>query len=253
MQLVFDFPVYPRYSFDNFVVCGGNEVAYRFARMLSDGDKHNLLYIYGPHGSGKTHLLAALGKKLACRATDAGNRPERGIPHISFRDADQIYRGDFRAEQASRLGERLADAPALLIDDLHMIPDNGNIRVELWQVFNDFFASGRKIVITGLHPPRELPALDDHLVSRLLWGLVAGMDVSDDDSRRLIMKKLAEDRQMFLPADVIDFLLLHTDRDIPYLIEAFETIGRFALVTKRKISVRLAREALFRGPGGVRG
>jgi chromosomal replication initiator protein len=253
MQMVFDFPVHPRYGFDNFVVCGGNEVAYRFARMLSDGDTHNLLYIYGPHGSGKTHLLAALGKKLAHGADDAGNEQERAIPYISFRDIDQIYRGDFRAEQPSRLGERLADAPALLIDDLHLIPDNSTIRIELWQVFNDFFAAGRKIAITGLHPPRELPTLDDHLVSRLLWGLVAGMDVSDDDSRRLIMKKLAADRQMFLPADVIDYLLLHTSRDIPSLIEALETIGRFALAVKRKISVRLAREALLPGPGGMPG
>ena len=244
MQMVFDFPVTPRFSFDNFVVCRGNETAYRFARILSGGNTHNLLYIFGPSGSGKTHLLAALGDSLARNARYAA---ETGIPYISFRDAEQIYRGDFKAEQVSRLGERLVDAPALLIDDLHLIPDNVNVRVELWQIFNEFFQSGKKIAITGLYPPRELPNLDDHLVSRLLWGLAAGMDISDDDSRRLIVKKLAEDRQIILAADIIDFLLLRARRDIPALTEILDRMNRYALATGRKISLRLAREILEGG------
>jgi chromosomal replication initiator protein len=246
MQLVFDFPVNPRYGFDNFVVCGGNETAYRFARMLAEGDSRNLLYVFGPPGSGKTHLLAALGNSLQPRGDDAGGVSAAALPYIACGDIDQLYRGEYLAEQASRLGERFSQAPALLIDDLHLLPDNANLRVELWQLFNDFFDSGRKIAISGNVPPRELPALDGHLVSRLLWGLVAEMDVADDNSRRLIMKKLAEDRQIKLSADVIDYVLLQTRRDIPSLAEALDTISRHALATGRKISLRLAREGLER-------
>jgi chromosomal replication initiator protein len=245
MQLVFDFPVHPKYSFENFVVCCGNEIAYRFALMLADDKTHKLLYIYGPPGSGKTHLLAALGKSLAVR-NESVNPSQSLIPYISFSDIDQFYGGEYLAEQTSRLGERFKDSPALLIDDLHLIPDNSYLRVELWQIFNDFFDSGRIIAVTGLLPPRELPTLDDHLISRLLWGLVARMDISDDDSRRLIMKKLAEDRQITLSANVIDYLLLHTSRDIPSLTETLETLSRHALSTGRKISLRLAREVLER-------
>ncbi len=238
MQMVFDFPVHPRYSFDNFVICSGNELAYRFAKMLGTDGTRNLLYIYGPPGSGKTHLLAALGKNLMA------DRNKGPLPYISFREIDQLYRGEYLAEQSSRLAERFQNAPALLIDDLHLIPDNVNIRVELWQIFNDFFDAGRIIAVTGLHHPRELPTLDDHLISRLLWGLVARVDVSDDDSRRLIMKKLAEDRHVVLSADIIDYLLLHTRRDIPSLTETLESLSRHALATGRKISSRLAREVL---------
>jgi chromosomal replication initiator protein len=238
VQMVFDFPVHPRYSFDNFVVCSGNELAYRFAKMLGTDETRNLLYIYGPPGSGKTHLLAALGKSLMA------GRDKGPLHYISFREIDQLYGGEYLAEQSSRLAERFQNAPALLIDDLHLIPDNVNIRVELWQIFNDFFDSGRKIAVTGLNHPRELPTLDDHLISRLLWGLVARVDVSDDDSRRLIMKKLAEDRQIVLSADIIDYLLLHTRRDIPSLTETLESLSRHALATGRKISPRLAREVL---------
>ena len=236
--MVFDFPVHPRYDFDNFVVCSGNETAYRFAKMLGTDETRNLLYIYGPPGSGKTHLLAALGKSLMA------DRHKGPLPYISFREIDQLYGGEYLAEQSSRLAGRFQNAPALLIDDLHLIPDNVNIRVELWQIFNDFFDSGRIIAVTGLHHPRELPTLDDHLISRLLWGLVARVDVSDDDSRRLIMKKLAEDRQVVLSAAIIDYLLLHTRRDIPSLTETLESLSRYALATGRKISLRLAREVL---------
>jgi chromosomal replication initiator protein len=239
MQSVFNFPVHPRYSFDNFVVCGGNETAFRFAQRLIDpSGGENLLYLHGPSGSGKTHLLMAIGAMLAARNSCAA------IPCISCGEIDGIYRGDYPAEGIALLAEQLRDAPALLLDDMHLIPDQGSIRRELWQIFNDFFQTGRPIAITGLLPPRELPHIDEHLVSRLLWGLVARVDISDDDSRRLILKKLASDRQVFLPADVIDHLLLHVRRDIPSLIQALETIRLFALATKRKLTVRLAKEAL---------
>ena len=163
-----------------------------------------------------------------------------------MKNIDEIYAGSYPTEEVSQLAERLRDAPALLVDDIHLIPDQASVRVELWQLFNDFFQAGRPIAITGLFSPRELPHLDDHLVSRLLWGLVANLDISDDDSRRMIMKKLAEDRQILLPSEVVDYLLLHVRRDIPSLIAAFESVRLFALATRRKLSVRLAREALGR-------
>jgi chromosomal replication initiator protein len=146
----------------------------------------------------------------------------------------------------SRLGERFQEAPALLMDDIHLIPDNESLRVEVWQLFNDFYGAGKKIMVTGLFPPKELPNLDDHLISRLLWGLVARVDITDDDSRGMILSKLAEDLQVLLPDDVAEYLLTVVRRDVPSLRAALERINRHALAEGRKISVRLAREALGR-------
>jgi chromosomal replication initiator protein len=240
MQLVFDFPATTHYSFDNFVVCDGNRPAYVFARKLAEGDgTENLLYLYGPPGSGKTHLLESVGRALSC----SGALP---APYISFRTIDELYRGDYSPERVSRLGERFQDAAALLMDDIHLIPDNESLRIEVWQLFNDFYQTGRKIMITGLFPPKELPSLDDHLISRLLWGLVARMDITDDDSRRMILAKLAEDRQVLLPAEVADYLLRIVRRDVPSLRDALERISRFSLAEGRKITLKLAREAVGR-------
>ena len=81
-------------------------------------------------------------------------------------------------------------------------------------------------------------------MSRLLWGLVARVDVSDDDSRRMIMQKLATDRQVILPEDVTEFLLRHLPRDIPTLIKSLDLIVKHSLATGRKVSPKLAAEAL---------
>jgi len=97
--------------------------------------------------------------------------------------------------------------------------------------------------MAGRYAPRELPFLDDHLVSRLLWGLVARVDVSDDHSRQMILKKIAGDRQVRIPDDVVNFILMTTSREVGDLISAFESVYRLSMVLKRRITLPLAREA----------
>jgi chromosomal replication initiator protein len=235
MQLIFDFPVKASYTFANFVTCRGNEVAITFAKRVMNPDSgENLLVLHGPEGSGKTHLLTAVSNGMAARDTVT-------VPVLPVQDLTPA--------EMERIGRESSNLPLLLLDDLHLLRDDDRARVALWQLFNDFYSSGRKIIVTATAPPKEIPALDSHLVSRLLWGLVARMDISDDDSRRMIMAKLAADRQIALPAEVIDYLLLHVQRDIPALTLALEQIKRLSFATQRKISLKLAREALTRGTG----
>jgi len=235
MQQFFEFPVTSIYTFEGFVVCDGNAGALQFARRIADpDDSENLLYIHGPAGSGKTHLLKAIGRVMG----DSGSQT---VPYLSFRDPFGI----------DDLSGRFAQAQALIVDDLHLIPDDSAVRVALWQVFNDFHSSGRKIALAGLYAPRELPHLDDHLVSRLLWGLVARVDVSDDHSRQMILKKIAGDRQVRIPDDVVDFILMTTSREVGDLIAAFEDLFRLSMALKRRITLPLAREARERRPSGM--
>lgn len=225
MQQFFDFPITPTFSFDSFVVCDGNSAALQFARRIADpADSENLLYLHGPSGSGKTHLLKAIGQVL--------NR-DTAVPYLSCREA-------FTMED---LVARFAGAPLLLVDDLHLLPDDAGLRVGLWQIFNDFYGAGRKVALAGLYPPRELPNLDDHLVSRLLWGLVARVDASDDHSRRMILKKITEDRQVRVPDEVVDYILITTSREVGDLIACFDALYRLSMAEKRRITLPLARES----------
>jgi chromosomal replication initiator protein len=225
MQGFFEFPVNSVCTFENFITCDGNASALQFSlRIAAPDDSENLLYLYGPPGSGKTHLLRAMGQVMSSNGTHP-------VPYLSCREL-------FSADE---LCLRFAAAEALLVDDLHLLPDESDLRAALWQVFNDFHSSGRKIAMSGLYAPRELPFLDDHLVSRLLWGLVARVDVSDDHSRQMILRKIAVDRQIRIPDDVVDYILMTTSREVGDLIDAFESLYRCSMVSKRKISLSLAR------------
>jgi len=105
--------------------------------------------------------------------------------------------------------------------------------------------------MAGADAPRMLPNLDDHLVSRLLWGLVARVDASDDSSRRMILRKIADDLQVRVPEEVVNYILTTTSREVGELIRFFETIYRYSLATQRRITLPLAREARGRIRSGV--
>lgn len=225
MQQFFDFPMIPAYSFDSFVACDGNAAALQFARRIADpSDAENLLFLHGPAGSGKTHLLQSIARSLC---------PSETSCYLTCRDSFS----------ALELAARFSGASALVVDDLHLLPDEAALRAALWQLFNDFYSSGRKVALAGLLPPRELPHLDDHLVSRLLWGLVARVDATDDHSRRMILKKIADDHQVRVPDDVVDYILMTVSREVGALIEAFEALFRLSMAEQRRITLPLARQS----------
>jgi chromosomal replication initiator protein len=234
MQQFFDFPVVSICTFDSFVACTGNAVALELSRRIADpNEPENLLYLYGPSGSGKTHLLKAIAHSLE---HDTG-----------------LVSPLFSCREFSRPEEfisRFCDSSVLMLDDLHLLSNDAGLHNALWQVFNEFHSSGRKIAITGIAPPKELPHLDDHLVSRLLWGLVARADASDDASRRMILRKVADDRQVRVPEEVVDFILMTTSREVGDLISSFENLYRLSMASKKKMSLPLARQAREKAQSG---
>jgi len=219
MQQFFEFPVTPSFSFDSFVVCEGNVAALRFALRIADpSDYECLLYLYGPSGSGKTHLLRSI----------AGTN----FPYLSLSEP----------LSPEHLMATFSAAGGLVVDDLHQMPDDPDLRRALWQLFNDFHTSGRTIAMAGAPPPRELSTMDEHLTSRLLWGLVARLDTSDDNSRRMIIRKVADDHQIRIPEDVVDYILATTSREVGALITSFHQLYRFSMAQNRRITLPLARE-----------
>lgn len=224
MQQALDLPVTPRYDFASFVSCDGNATALGFAqRLCNPHEPEKQLYLYGPHGSGKTHLLHAICTTLG---------PPAQVISCSFSTT----------ETATDLLHRLDGQPACLVDDLHLLPNRSDLRQALWEAFNRFHSTGKPIVFTANRPPRELDNLDDHLISRLLWGLVARLDVSDDSSRRMLIAKLAADRQVIMPDEVASWLVTVLPRDVNSLVKACDMLYRAALEQQRKITLRLARE-----------
>lgn len=230
MQPALDLPITPRYDFDNFISCPGNATALEFARRLADPhESEQLLYLYGPAGCGKSHLLQAISQTLGS-------------------DSRVVSCKEFTGQDTSELLKQLEGLPALLVDDLQLLPGTPALRQALWEAFNRFHTAGLPVTLAADAPPRELQNLDDHLTSRLLWGLVARLDVSDDRSRRMLIAKLAADRQILLPDEVAAWLLTILPRDVGSLVFACETLYRAALEQQRRITLRLARELFHPTP-----
>ncbi len=220
-QQALDLPVNSRYTFETFVKCDGNSTALEFSQKLADpSEPENLLYLYGPTGSGKTHLLHAIGGKLCGDSYNILSCRNLQIP-INCNNT------------------------LLLVDDLEHIPDNPDLRNALWEAFNQHYTKGNILAFASRLPPREIPNIDEHLVSRLLWGLVAHLDVSDEHSRYMLILKLAQDRHILIPDDVISWLLSVLPRDVGSLVGASDALYRAALQQKSRISLRLAKELFY--------
>lgn len=214
-QQALELPVANRQDFSSFIPCSGNQSALQFCqRILDQTSIEQVLYLYGASGSGKTHLLQALA--------DAA-----GVPR----------------HQASALPETIfeQDYPILVIDALEELPDAPDQRGLVWELFNRYYTEGKKIVLAGQLAPQELPTIDDHLKSRLLWGLVAHLDISDDPSRRMLISKLARDRNVIVPDAVADWLLTVLPRHAGALIAALDRLYRCALKDNRRITLPFAR------------
>ena len=224
-QQILELCVPPHYGFETFIPCSSTLTALEFARRCADpADPEKLLYLYGPGGSGKTHLLHAIGRQVAGP------------------DCQVFSCADMQPENTGKLLEEMSDLPALLLDDLDRLPDSATLRTMLWEAFNRQHTARRPLALAGRSAPRELHNLDEHLTSRLLWGLVASLELSDDRARQMLIGKLAHDRQIRMPEEVAAWLLTMLPRDAEALVAASDELYRAALATGRKITLKLARE-----------
>ncbi len=217
-QQALDLPVTPRQDFDNFICCSGNQAALQFCqRLLDSGSIEQVLYLHGTSGSGKTHLLQAVADHFQ-------------VPLYQASDLPRALHQD--------------DSACLIIDQLEALPEHPDQRGMVWEAFNRHYTRGKKILMAGRLTPDELPCIDEHLASRLVWGLVAHLDITDDHSRRMLIMKLARDRNIVMPEAVCTWLLTVLPRHAGALIEALTQLYRTALEQDRRITLPFTKVVL---------
>ena len=232
-QLTFPLPSQPQFTFENFIVHPGDALAFRAARAVceSPGSLFNPLYLHGESGGGKTHLLQAI---RACV------QENRGTAHLlSGRMSHEVF--------AFLVSLRESSSPAgsfILIDDLPELLGMIEGRSCFYDMVNMAVHRRLQLVCAGGEPVQSMPDLDDHLISRLRWGLIVRISPPDDPSRERILKKLARDWQVNLPPRVASFLVERLPRDIASLSTGLAAVNAHALSRGTRISIPVAREAL---------
>ncbi|MEW5914908.1 MAG: chromosomal replication initiator protein DnaA [Gemmatimonadota bacterium] len=231
-----------RYTFTNFVVGKSNELAAAAASAIAEapGRVYNPLFIYGPTGLGKTHLMQAIGHAIFAR------EPERRIQYLPAEHFTNAYVDAIQHRTMQHFRRQFRELDVLLIDDVHFLRGKEATQEEFFHTFNTLYEAGRQIVVTSDRAPSEIPGIESRLVSRFQWGTVVNIDYPDAEHRTAILRKKLQSEQLAhaIPAAVLDLLSEHSQGSIRDLEGAIMTLLAFASLRKQPITVTLAREAL---------
>ena len=177
----------PRYTFEQFVICDGNRLAHGAALAVAEqpGQAYNPLFLHGPPGLGKTHLLHAIGNYV--QEYGAGLR-------VRYATVD-TFTGDFvravRSGNTRAFRARFRDADVLLVDDVQFLADKLKTEEEFFHTFNALYETGSQLVITSDRAPRDIEALEARLRERFECGLVASVEAPELEARMAILQKRA--------------------------------------------------------------
>lgn len=229
----------PKYTFDNFVVSKCNRLAFAAASGAAENpglSRYNPLYLYGGVGLGKTHLLNALGNAAQSR----GQR----VLYASAEQFTNDFVNSLRDRKVEDFRRKFRTTDMLLIDDIQFISGKGQTEESFFHIFNELRDADRQIALTSNCPPHHIPDIGDRLRSRLEWGLTAGIQSPDFETRLAILQTKAEKEGVQLNHDVLEFIADRIKQNIRELEGSLNRIVAYAKLLRTMVTPELASEAL---------
>jgi chromosomal replication initiator protein len=225
------------------VIGKSNELAAAAAHAVAEapGKTYNPLFIYGATGLGKTHLMQAIAHAVLER------NPETRLQYFGAEQFINDVIESIHARTMSEFRRRYRnDVDLLLVDDVHFLEGKEMTQEEFFHTFNALFEAHKQIVLTSDRPPKEIPGLEDRLISRFEWGMVADIGHPDLEHRIAILRKKAEQDhlELTIPDDVLRFIAEHIRSSVRELEGCIIKLLLFASLKNREVTIELAREAL---------
>ncbi len=236
----------PKFTFESFVVGKNNEFVHAAALSVADdpAGTYNPLFIYGGTGLGKTHLIQAIGNKVA------KEKPDLKIIYVTcdqfFNDIidSMLGHGVDARSKGNRLRQRYRNADVLIIDDIQFIAKKKAVQEEFFHIFNELVSKGKQIVISSDQPPKELTELEERLRTRFSGGLLFDILPPNLETKIAILKRKAFENKCLVPDDVLVFLAQDSGDDIRTLEGRLKKVIFASRLHEKPISVSLAGMAL---------
>ena len=232
----------PEYTFHTFVVGRYNEFAHAACFNIAENpgtEGYNPLFICGPTGMGKTHLLNAVGNHI---------RQKHGHLRICYLSAERFLNeciSSIRRNEMEKFRLRYRErCDVLLMDDIYFLGRGEAVQEEFFHTLNDFFEKGRQVVVASDRMPKDIKGLEDRIRTRLEWGLIADIQMPDIETRVAILRYKAERRNLRIPEDAVAYIARISKRSIRELEGNLNKVKMYSELQGLDINLDLAKRVL---------
>ncbi|MGE5392365.1 MAG: chromosomal replication initiator protein DnaA [Candidatus Saccharibacteria bacterium] len=192
----------PKYTFETFIVGSHNQLAHAASQAVSKkpGQIYNPLFIYGGVGLGKTHLMQAVGTEVLKR------NPEAKILYVTSERFTNEFVQALSQGKADSFKSIYRNVDVLLVDDIQFLAGREGTQEEFFHTFNALHQNNKQVVMTSDRLPKEIPAIEERLVSRFEWGMIADIQPPDLETRLAILRTKAKEKNYNIEPEILTYI-----------------------------------------------
>ena len=235
------------YTFDNFIVGNSNKFAHAACTAVAahPAENYNPLFIYGPSGLGKTHLLSAVVNEITKK------KPNTRVLYIKGDEFTNQMIEALSKQEMPEFREKYRNCDVLLIDDIQFIAGKTSTQEEFFHTFNTLYEDGKQIILTSDRPPKDINTLEDRLKTRFEWGLLADIQPPDIELRVAIIKKKAEQVSLKLPENILIFIAENLCSNIRQIEGVIKKLKAISFLQSEPITMEVAKSCITEFLGGA--
>lgn len=227
----------PNYNFENFIKGTSNEFSLTVAETVAQNPARtfNPLFLYGPSGVGKTHLINAIGTRIK------ELYPEKRVLYISAHLFQVQYTDSIRTNHFNDFITFYQQIDVLIIDDIQEFAGVTKTQNTFFHIFNHLHQNGKQLILTSDRAPVMLQGIEDRLLTRFKWGLIAELERPDIDLRKNILRSKIRRDGLNIPDAVINYIAVNVNESVRELEGIVNSLLVYSIQLKREINLDLAQ------------